>query len=139
MRCCGVNSSADWRSFRPEGNSVPDSCCINVTTSCGLNAMTDPNKVYQKVKSAALAVTLHRFFPCMFQIQTRKNRFKKTQLNTEMLPSTIPWVSGEDATFKREENCKINILCRATVKGGSGLRAGMISLISDCINLLNSA
>lgn len=46
--------------------------------------------------------------------------FQKTQLNTEMLPSKIRWVSGEDATFKREENCEIKILCRATVKGGSG-------------------
>lgn len=54
MHCCGVNSSADWRTYTPEGNSVPDSCCLNVTVSCGMNAMTDASKVYQKVKSATL-------------------------------------------------------------------------------------
>ncbi|XP_075898610.1 CD63 antigen [Nelusetta ayraudi] len=48
MHCCGVNSSADWRNFTPTGNSVPDSCCLNVTTSCGSNAMLDASKVYQK-------------------------------------------------------------------------------------------
>ncbi|KAM7411360.1 hypothetical protein PAMA_021383 [Pampus argenteus] len=48
LKCCGVNSSADWKHFRPDGNSVPDSCCVNVTTNCGIGAMTDAAKVYQK-------------------------------------------------------------------------------------------
>nr|XP_046252448.1 CD63 antigen [Scatophagus argus] len=48
LKCCGVNSSADWRNFRPEGNSVPDSCCVNVTKNCGLGTMTDAAKVHQK-------------------------------------------------------------------------------------------
>ncbi|XP_072222579.1 CD63 antigen [Leuresthes tenuis] len=47
-KCCGVNSSADWRDFSSDGNTVPDSCCINVTKSCGKGAMLDANKVYQK-------------------------------------------------------------------------------------------
>ncbi|KAM6925565.1 CD63 antigen [Xenentodon cancila] len=46
-KCCGVNSSADWRNFDPDGNTVPDSCCINVTKNCGKGTMTDKNKVYQ--------------------------------------------------------------------------------------------
>ena len=45
-----MNSSADWRDFSSDGNTVPDSCCINVTKSCGKGAMLDANKVYQKVK-----------------------------------------------------------------------------------------
>ncbi|XP_017274766.1 CD63 antigen [Kryptolebias marmoratus] len=47
-KCCGVNSSSDWRNFSPDGNTVPDSCCKIVTTNCGKNAMTDASKVYQK-------------------------------------------------------------------------------------------
>ncbi|KAM9751339.1 CD63 antigen [Menidia menidia] len=47
-KCCGVNSSTDWKFFSTEGNTVPDSCCLNVTTNCGKGAMTDGSKVYQK-------------------------------------------------------------------------------------------
>jgi len=48
LKCCGVNSSSDWRSFRSEGNSVPDSCCVNVTINCGIGTMTDAVRVHQK-------------------------------------------------------------------------------------------
>uniref|UniRef100_A0A3B4BK26 Tetraspanin n=1 Tax=Periophthalmus magnuspinnatus TaxID=409849 RepID=A0A3B4BK26_9GOBI len=48
LKCCGVNSSADWRGFSPEGNTVPDSCCITVTQGCGEGTMSDASKVYQK-------------------------------------------------------------------------------------------
>lgn len=48
-KCCGVNSSSDWRDFKPDGNSVPESCCVNVTANCGNGAMTNPVKVYLKV------------------------------------------------------------------------------------------
>nr|XP_057907049.1 CD63 antigen [Doryrhamphus excisus]XP_057907050.1 CD63 antigen [Doryrhamphus excisus] len=48
LKCCGMNSSSDWRSFRPDGNSVPDSCCLNVSTNCGIGAMRDSAKVYQE-------------------------------------------------------------------------------------------
>ncbi|XP_060930333.1 CD63 antigen [Limanda limanda] len=47
LKCCGVNSSSDWRNFKPAGNSVPDSCCVNVSTNCGAGAMMDPVKVHQ--------------------------------------------------------------------------------------------
>lgn len=47
LKCCGVNSSSDWRHYKPEGNSVPDSCCVNVTSNCGVGTMTDANKVHQ--------------------------------------------------------------------------------------------
>ncbi|XP_037539741.1 CD63 antigen [Nematolebias whitei] len=47
-KCCGVNSSSDWRHFNPDGKTVPDSCCMNVTKNCGKEAMTDASKVYQK-------------------------------------------------------------------------------------------
>lgn len=46
LKCCGVNSSADWRNFAPDGNSVPDSCCLNVTANCGKGTMTDASKVH---------------------------------------------------------------------------------------------
>ncbi|XP_029995179.1 CD63 antigen [Sphaeramia orbicularis] len=48
LHCCGINSSLDWRHFNPDGKSVPDSCCKNVTEGCGMGAMTDADKVYQK-------------------------------------------------------------------------------------------
>lgn len=50
LKCCGMNSSADWRSFKPDGNSVPDSCCVNVTTGCGNGTMKDSVKVHQEVQ-----------------------------------------------------------------------------------------
>ncbi|XP_071777492.1 CD63 antigen [Centroberyx gerrardi] len=48
LKCCGVNSSSDWKKFKSDGISVPDSCCMNVTKDCGLRAMTDASKVYQE-------------------------------------------------------------------------------------------
>ncbi|CAL1606459.1 unnamed protein product [Knipowitschia caucasica] len=47
LKCCGVNSSADWRSFSAEGNTVPDSCCITETEGCGRGTLSDSSKVYQ--------------------------------------------------------------------------------------------
>lgn len=49
LKCCGVNSSSDWKSFTAEENTVPDSCCINVTKDCGKKKMSDASVVYQKV------------------------------------------------------------------------------------------
>ncbi|XP_033485423.1 CD63 antigen [Epinephelus lanceolatus] len=48
LKCCGGNSSSDWRNFSPDGKTVPDSCCIKVTPKCGVGAMTDAAKVHQK-------------------------------------------------------------------------------------------
>merc|ERR1712002_671918 len=56
LKCCGVNSSSDWRHFRPSGNSLPDSCCVNVTTNCGIGTMTDAAKVHQEVNLQFVAV-----------------------------------------------------------------------------------
>ncbi|XP_076022287.1 CD63 antigen-like [Genypterus blacodes] len=50
LKCCGVNSSADWKHFKPDGKSVPDSCCVNVTKGCGTGTLADPIKVHQKVE-----------------------------------------------------------------------------------------
>ncbi|KAJ8412230.1 hypothetical protein AAFF_G00144970 [Aldrovandia affinis] len=47
LKCCGVNSSDDWANYRPDGTSVPDSCCKTDTTGCGNNNMHDSDKVYQ--------------------------------------------------------------------------------------------
>ncbi|KAL3974846.1 hypothetical protein ACER0C_023472 [Sarotherodon galilaeus] len=58
LKCCGVNSSSDWKGFSSEGNSVPDSCCKNVTTNCGNGTMTDSDKVYQQGCSATLETVL---------------------------------------------------------------------------------
>lgn len=46
LKCCGVNSTADWRGFSPEGNTVPDSCCVKVTVGCGKGTMSDKSKVF---------------------------------------------------------------------------------------------
>uniref|UniRef100_A0A674NK73 Tetraspanin n=1 Tax=Takifugu rubripes TaxID=31033 RepID=A0A674NK73_TAKRU len=43
LKCCGMNSSSDWRTFADDGNSVPDSCCITVAKGCGKNKMSDPS------------------------------------------------------------------------------------------------
>lgn len=50
LKCCGVNSSSDWRNFKDDGKSVPDSCCLKPSPGCGDMTMTDPDKVYQKVR-----------------------------------------------------------------------------------------
>ncbi|KAM3871663.1 CD63 antigen [Diretmus argenteus] len=54
LRCCGVNSSADWKTFRPDGNSVPDSCCLNVTINCGIGALAVPTTLHQEGCQKAL-------------------------------------------------------------------------------------
>ncbi|KAI4794410.1 hypothetical protein KUCAC02_032085 [Chaenocephalus aceratus] len=46
-KCCGSNSSMDWKGFGPGDKSVPDSCCVNVTQDCGVGVMTDTDKVHQ--------------------------------------------------------------------------------------------
>ncbi|XP_072512478.1 CD63 antigen [Salminus brasiliensis] len=46
LKCCGALNSTDWVKYQPDGISVPDSCCKNVTLNCGLKAMNDTNKIY---------------------------------------------------------------------------------------------
>lgn len=58
LKCCGVNGSFDWKGFASEENSVPDSCCKNVTKGCGKGTMTDSDKVYQQGCSAAMETFL---------------------------------------------------------------------------------
>ncbi|XP_004070924.1 CD63 antigen [Oryzias latipes] len=48
LKCCGVNSSSDWSYLDSDGNSVPDSCCINKTKGCGKGSMKNAGTVYQK-------------------------------------------------------------------------------------------
>lgn len=60
LKCCGVNSSSDWRDFGHDGNSVPDSCCVTLSTNCGVGAMTDAAKVHQKGCHDALEAFLKK-------------------------------------------------------------------------------
>ncbi|XP_053173639.1 CD63 antigen [Scomber japonicus] len=60
LKCCGANSSTDWKHFKPDGTSVPDSCCKNVTANCGAKTMTDSAKVYQKGCHDALEALLKK-------------------------------------------------------------------------------
>ncbi|KAJ8390491.1 hypothetical protein AAFF_G00102880 [Aldrovandia affinis] len=60
MKCCGANSSTDWGSFMSGGDSVPDSCCKNVTKSCGVGAMLDGSKVYQEGCQVAVEALLRK-------------------------------------------------------------------------------
>ncbi|CAJ1084587.1 CD63 antigen [Xyrichtys novacula] len=48
LKCCGVNSSADWKNYRPDRESVPDSCCVNFTKGCGDGALKDPSKLFKE-------------------------------------------------------------------------------------------
>ncbi|XP_064155217.1 CD63 antigen [Anguilla rostrata] len=60
LKCCGANSTADWISFNPNGNSVPDSCCKNITKNCGLKNMHNKTKVYQLGCRVALEEALKK-------------------------------------------------------------------------------
>ncbi|KAJ8369906.1 hypothetical protein SKAU_G00099340 [Synaphobranchus kaupii] len=60
LKCCGANSSADWTSFRPDGDSVPDSCCKNITQGCGIRNMHDSKKVHQEGCRIALEAVLSK-------------------------------------------------------------------------------
>ncbi|XP_016085442.1 CD63 antigen-like [Sinocyclocheilus grahami] len=47
FKCCGRNSSIDWLNSKfLAPNSVPDSCCKNVTQNCGEGAIRDTSKIY---------------------------------------------------------------------------------------------
>ncbi|KAK2885426.1 hypothetical protein QQF64_021206 [Cirrhinus molitorella] len=47
FKCCGGNSSEDWSKTKfLAANSVPDSCCKNITKDCGVGAIKDANKIY---------------------------------------------------------------------------------------------
>ncbi|KAK3519374.1 hypothetical protein QTP70_026865 [Hemibagrus guttatus] len=46
LKCCGVVNSSDWVNFKADKNSVPDSCCKNVTTNCGNGAMKNSSIIY---------------------------------------------------------------------------------------------
>ncbi|XP_060913856.1 CD63 antigen [Labrus mixtus] len=48
LSCCGVNSTSDWKNFYPDQNSVPDSCCVNVTVNCGSGALSTPAKLHKE-------------------------------------------------------------------------------------------
>ncbi|XP_067383126.1 CD63 antigen [Channa argus] len=58
--CCGLNSSTDWKDFKPDMNSVPDSCCVNVTKDCGIGAMKNTAKVHQEGCEVALEAFLKK-------------------------------------------------------------------------------
>ncbi|XP_046896943.1 CD63 antigen [Hypomesus transpacificus] len=60
LHCCGVNSSADWVRYKPDGNSVPESCCINVTVNCGTGTMHNPATVNQKGCQTAVEAVLKK-------------------------------------------------------------------------------
>ncbi|XP_068588919.1 CD63 antigen [Cebidichthys violaceus] len=60
MKCCGVNSSSDWRSFGNDGKSVPDSCCVTPSANCGKGTMTDAAKVHQEGCHDALVAFLRK-------------------------------------------------------------------------------
>ncbi|KPP66520.1 CD63 antigen-like, partial [Scleropages formosus] len=47
LKCCGANSSTDWANHTLDHQSVPDSCCKNLTSHCGSHALYDGSKVYQ--------------------------------------------------------------------------------------------
>ncbi|XP_068454076.1 CD63 antigen [Clinocottus analis] len=60
LKCCGANSSSDWRAFGIDGNSVPDSCCVTLAPDCGKGTMTDAAKVHQKGCHDALEAFLKK-------------------------------------------------------------------------------
>lgn len=60
LKCCGANNASDWVKYMPDGISVPDSCCITITTNCGHETMLDASKVYQKGCSSAMEQVLKK-------------------------------------------------------------------------------
>ncbi|XP_075953556.1 CD63 antigen [Anarhichas minor] len=60
MKCCGGNSSTDWRSFGKDGKSVPDSCCLTPSANCGKGTMSNAKKVHQKGCHDALVAFLRK-------------------------------------------------------------------------------
>ncbi|XP_017341886.1 CD63 antigen isoform X2 [Ictalurus punctatus] len=44
--CCGQVNASDWVNFRPDGISVPDTCCRIVTVDCGAGAMNNESIIY---------------------------------------------------------------------------------------------
>ncbi|XP_053499856.1 CD63 antigen [Ictalurus furcatus] len=54
LKCCGAVNASDWAFFKPDKNSVPDSCCKNISTNCGAGALKDANKIYTEGCGAAL-------------------------------------------------------------------------------------
>ncbi|XP_037335158.2 CD63 antigen [Pungitius pungitius] len=59
-KCCGVNSSSDWKNNFGDGNSVPDSCCLTPSSGCGKGTMTDEAKVHQQGCREALEASLKK-------------------------------------------------------------------------------
>lgn len=47
LRCCGSSNSDDWKNFKPDHNSVPDSCCIKPVKGCGNGTIHDGKKIYR--------------------------------------------------------------------------------------------
>ncbi|XP_051518725.1 CD63 antigen-like [Myxocyprinus asiaticus] len=60
LKCCGANSSDDWVNFSASRNSVPDSCCKNMTDNCGKGAIHDTNKIYTNGCQPALETLLNK-------------------------------------------------------------------------------
>ena len=69
-KCCGVHKNSDWfgRSFREYSrecsqqgfpNSVPDSCCKQLTIDCGRN-VTNPENIYQVGCLKSLAIHINQ-------------------------------------------------------------------------------
>ncbi|KAM9445773.1 CD63 antigen [Clarias gariepinus] len=46
LKCCGSVNASDWINYKPDHASVPDSCCRNMTTSCGAGAIKDTKKIF---------------------------------------------------------------------------------------------
>ncbi|XP_056588655.1 CD63 antigen [Triplophysa dalaica] len=60
LKCCGANSSDDWLNFKPAHDSVPDSCCINMTANCGIGAIHNHNKIHTQGCQPAVVESLKR-------------------------------------------------------------------------------
>ncbi|KAF5895014.1 CD63 antigen, partial [Clarias magur] len=48
LKCCGSVNASDWINYKPDKNSVPDSCCKNQTQSCGAGALKDSSKIFNQ-------------------------------------------------------------------------------------------
>ncbi|XP_053538426.1 CD63 antigen-like [Ictalurus punctatus] len=60
LKCCGAVNSSDWMFFKPDKNSIPDSCCKNVSTNCGAGALNDAHKIYIEGCGAALETAIKK-------------------------------------------------------------------------------
>ncbi|XP_055494039.1 CD63 antigen-like isoform X2 [Leucoraja erinacea] len=64
FRCCGSNNYTDWLKapFSQETKSVPRSCCINITESCGRVISNQTSNIHSMGCTEAISSWIEEYF-----------------------------------------------------------------------------